>query len=86
MREGLIPISWLELDQPGKLGPALKPSTPDSQPNMSTNLRRRSKSQEDRHTHRIGAVNRLQRLDFQYQSLSPNTKRGSLVDSLTRRE
>ena len=31
------PVYWLELDKPGKLGPALKPSTPDSQPNMSTN-------------------------------------------------
>jgi uncharacterized protein (TIGR03435 family) len=31
------PIYWLELDKPGKLGPGLKPSTPDSQPNMSTN-------------------------------------------------
>ena len=27
----------LELDRPGKIGPALKPSTPESQPNMSTN-------------------------------------------------
>jgi uncharacterized protein (TIGR03435 family) len=31
------PVYWLELDKPGKLGPDLKPSTPDSQPNMSTN-------------------------------------------------
>lgn len=31
------PVYWLELNKPGKLGPALKPSTPDSQPNMSTN-------------------------------------------------
>ena len=31
------PVYWLELDKPGKLGPGLKPSTPDSQPNMSTN-------------------------------------------------
>jgi uncharacterized protein (TIGR03435 family) len=31
------PIYWLELDKPGKLGPALKPSNPDSEPNMSTN-------------------------------------------------
>jgi uncharacterized protein (TIGR03435 family) len=31
------PVYWLELDKPGKPGPALKPSTPDSQPNMSTN-------------------------------------------------
>ncbi len=30
-------VYWLELDKPGKLGPALKPSTPGSQPNMSTN-------------------------------------------------
>ena len=31
------PMYWLELDKPGKLGPALKLSTPESQPNMSTN-------------------------------------------------
>jgi uncharacterized protein (TIGR03435 family) len=31
------PVYWLELDKPGKLGQALKPSTPDSQANMSTN-------------------------------------------------
>jgi len=31
------PVYWLELDKPGKLGPALRPSAPDSQPNMSTN-------------------------------------------------
>jgi len=31
------PVYWLELDKPGKRGPALKPSTPESQPNMSTN-------------------------------------------------
>jgi uncharacterized protein (TIGR03435 family) len=31
------PVYWLELDKPGKLGPALKVSTPESQPNMSTN-------------------------------------------------
>jgi uncharacterized protein (TIGR03435 family) len=31
------PVYWLELDKPGKLGPALKLSTPESQPNMSTN-------------------------------------------------
>ena len=31
------PVYWLELDKTGKLGPALKLSTPDSQPNMSTN-------------------------------------------------
>jgi uncharacterized protein (TIGR03435 family) len=30
-------VYWLELDKPGKLGPALKPSTPASQPNLSTN-------------------------------------------------
>jgi uncharacterized protein (TIGR03435 family) len=30
-------VYWLELDKPGKLGPALRPSTPESQPNMSTN-------------------------------------------------
>lgn len=29
------PVYWLELDKPGKLGPALKPSPPDSQPNIS---------------------------------------------------
>lgn len=34
-REG--PVYWLEVDKAGKLGPALKPSTPDSQANMSTN-------------------------------------------------
>ncbi len=34
-REG--PVYWLELEKPGKPGPALKPSTPESQPNMSTN-------------------------------------------------
>jgi uncharacterized protein (TIGR03435 family) len=32
-----VPVYWLELDKPGKLGPALKPSNPDSQPNMSRN-------------------------------------------------
>ena len=32
-----VPVYWLELDKPGRLGPARKPSTPDSQPNMSTN-------------------------------------------------
>ncbi len=32
-----VPVYWLELDKAGKLGPALKPSLPDSQPNMSTN-------------------------------------------------
>jgi uncharacterized protein (TIGR03435 family) len=31
------PVFWLELDKPGRLGAALKPSAPDSQPNMSTN-------------------------------------------------
>jgi uncharacterized protein (TIGR03435 family) len=31
------PVYWLELCRPGKLGPALKVSTPDSQANMSTN-------------------------------------------------
>jgi uncharacterized protein (TIGR03435 family) len=31
------PIYWLELDKPGKLGPALKLSTPASKANMSTN-------------------------------------------------
>lgn len=31
------PVYWLELEKPGKFGPALKLSTPDSQPNMSTN-------------------------------------------------
>lgn len=31
------PVYWLELDKPGRLGPALKQSALDSQPNMSTN-------------------------------------------------
>lgn len=31
------PVYWLELEKPGRLGPALKLSSPDSQPNMSTN-------------------------------------------------
>jgi uncharacterized protein (TIGR03435 family) len=31
------PVYWLELDKPGKLGPALKLSPPESQPDMSTN-------------------------------------------------
>ena len=31
------PVYWLELDKPGKLGPALRPSPPESQPEMSTN-------------------------------------------------
>jgi uncharacterized protein (TIGR03435 family) len=30
-------IYWLELEKPGKLGAALRPSTPESQPNMSAN-------------------------------------------------
>jgi uncharacterized protein (TIGR03435 family) len=30
-------VYWLEVDKPGKLGPSLKPSNPESQPNMSTN-------------------------------------------------
>ncbi|WP_150110493.1 TIGR03435 family protein [Granulicella mallensis] len=30
-------VYWLELNKPGKPGPALKPSTPGSEPNMSTN-------------------------------------------------
>jgi uncharacterized protein (TIGR03435 family) len=30
-------VYWLELDKPGKPGPDLKPSNPNSQPNMSTN-------------------------------------------------
>ncbi|MFZ0302510.1 MAG: TIGR03435 family protein [Terracidiphilus sp.] len=32
-----VPVYWLELDKPGKLGPGLKPSAPDSEPSMSTN-------------------------------------------------
>lgn len=32
-----VSVYWLELDKPGKPGPALKPSNPDSEPNMSTN-------------------------------------------------
>lgn len=31
------PVYWLELNKPGRLGPALKLSAPDSQPDMSTN-------------------------------------------------
>jgi uncharacterized protein (TIGR03435 family) len=31
------PVYWLELDKPGKFGPALRPSTPESQPNLSSN-------------------------------------------------
>lgn len=30
-------VYWLERDRPGKTGPALRPSTPESEPNMSTN-------------------------------------------------
>ncbi|MGH9572277.1 MAG: TIGR03435 family protein [Candidatus Acidiferrales bacterium] len=30
-------VYWLELESPGKLGPSLKLSTPESQPSMSTN-------------------------------------------------
>jgi uncharacterized protein (TIGR03435 family) len=30
-------VYWLEFVKPGRLGPALKPSAPDAQPNMSTN-------------------------------------------------
>ena len=30
-------VYWLELERPGKLGPSLKLSTPESQPSMSTN-------------------------------------------------
>ncbi|HLH20830.1 MAG TPA: TIGR03435 family protein [Bryobacteraceae bacterium] len=29
-------VYWLERDRPGRLGPTLKPSTPESQPNLST--------------------------------------------------
>jgi uncharacterized protein (TIGR03435 family) len=32
------PVYWLVLDKSGKPGPALKPSTPESQTNMSTNF------------------------------------------------
>lgn len=31
------PVYWLELDKPGKRGPALRLSPPESQPSMSTN-------------------------------------------------
>ena len=31
------PVYWLEVDKPGKLGPALKPSGPDAQQSMSNN-------------------------------------------------
>jgi uncharacterized protein (TIGR03435 family) len=34
-REG--PVYWLELNKPGRLGPVLNVSAPESQPNMSTN-------------------------------------------------
>ena len=34
------PVYWLELDKPGRLGPAIRPSTPESQPNLSTNSNR----------------------------------------------
>ncbi len=33
-----VPVYWLEVDKSGKLGPALRPSTPDSQPSMSGNV------------------------------------------------
>lgn len=33
-----VPVYWLEVDKPGRLGPALKPSAPDSQPSMSGNV------------------------------------------------
>jgi uncharacterized protein (TIGR03435 family) len=33
-----VPVYWLEVDKPGRLGPALRPSTPDSQPSMSSNV------------------------------------------------
>jgi uncharacterized protein (TIGR03435 family) len=32
-----VPVYWLEMDKPGKPGPALRPSAADSQPNMSRN-------------------------------------------------
>ena len=32
-----MPVYWLELERPGKPGPALQLSAPDSQPNMSSN-------------------------------------------------
>ena len=31
------PVYWLEVDKPGRIGPALKTSDPESQPNMSAN-------------------------------------------------
>jgi uncharacterized protein (TIGR03435 family) len=31
------PVFWLQVNKPGRLGPALKPSAPDAKPNMSTN-------------------------------------------------
>ncbi|HEY1805907.1 MAG TPA: TIGR03435 family protein [Terracidiphilus sp.] len=31
------PVYWLEVDKSGKLGPAIKPGSPNSQPNISTN-------------------------------------------------
>lgn len=31
------PVYWLEVDKPGKLGPALKPVAANTEPNMSTN-------------------------------------------------
>lgn len=37
LEEKEVPVYWLELDKPGKPGPALKQSTPDSQPSMSRN-------------------------------------------------
>jgi uncharacterized protein (TIGR03435 family) len=33
-----VPVYWLEVDKPGRLGPALRPSAPDSQPGMSNNV------------------------------------------------
>jgi uncharacterized protein (TIGR03435 family) len=36
-QEKEAPVYWLELEMIGKLGPDLKPSTADSQPNMSRN-------------------------------------------------
>lgn len=37
LEQKAVPVYWLELVKPGKLGPDLKQSEPDSQPNMSTN-------------------------------------------------
>ena len=31
------PVYWLEVDKPGKLGPAIKPAPANAEPNMSTN-------------------------------------------------